>query len=749
MHKSTILSFLLLFLLGSCSDSGESQTKKPQSTPSAQNTQERTDINQLLNEAYAKVNPAEVNYYFNGARGENFLEMAKTGHPQNAFYYWVQAATELLNAGNFEKALLCLEECFPRNEERYKTSDKATYEKNRVELLKLKAITYLRQGEILNCNQNHNAESCIFPIQGKGIHQFKDPSQSAFDLFTQVLAANPKDYESIWLLNIANQSLGKPISNIPSQFQIIEDRPTGVGIQKFKDVSAKAGVGVMGLSGGTCLEDFNNDGFLDIVANSWGFNDITRFFLNLGNGKFMEGTNQTKLANTKGGLNMVHMDYNNDGFADLYVMRGAWMQDQGKIPNSLLRNNQDGTFTDVTIEVGLLSSKPTQTCVWADFNQDGWLDLFVPFESTDKAQFQSELYLNDGRGNFSNQIEQTSLKSVFGYFKGCSVGDVNNDGKMDLYFSNYFGPNKLFIQTASSNSIGLDFKDISATAKVEEPFRSFPTWFFDYDNDGLEDLFVSGYGNNKSAGYDYSLFAKEGVHSGNPTKIYKNNGDLTFRDMSAELGIIAPVFTMGCNYGDFNNDGFQDLYLATGDPNLTSIVPNKAFLNQSGKRFEDVTTSSGLGHLQKGHGVGFADFDNDGDQDIYCVLGGAYEGDPYVNALFSNPGNGNNWVTLELAGTISNRKAIGTKVVLTITENGKERKIHRRVGTGGSFGSSSLQLEIGLGKATTVDKLEITWMNKEQSKVTYTQIPANRILKITEGSEKIVQLNKKKFDLDF
>lgn len=173
---------------------------------------------------------------------------------------------------------------------------------------------------------------------------------------------------------------------------------------------------------------------------------------------------------------------------------------------------------------------------------------------------------------------------------------------------------------------------------------------------------------------------------------------------------------MGCNFGDLDNDGFLDFYLATGDPSYFSIVPNKMYHNVNGEKFEDITYSAGFGHIQKGHAIGFGDLDFDGDQDVYAVMGGAFEGDVFGNLLFENPiGNKNNWINIVPEGTKSNRSAISGKIIITIDENGKEIKIYHSVGTDASFGGNSIMAEIGLGKATSIKKLEIKWpINQKQ-----------------------------------
>src|SRR5687767_15342184 len=133
------------------------------------------------------------------------------------------------------------------------------------------------------------------------------------------------------------------------------------------------------------------------------------------------------------------------------------------------------------------------------------------------------------------------------------------------------------------------------------------------------------------------------------------------------------------------------------------------FRNHGGRVFEDVTTSGGFGHLQKGHGVSFGDLDNDGDQDIYEVIGGWFSGDSYQNVLFHNPGHGNRWITISLEGVRSNRMGIGARLKIRVSTSKGPRDIYQTVSSGGSFGDSSFQQETGLGDATAIESIEVTW----------------------------------------
>ncbi len=332
------------------------------------------------------------------------------------------------------------------------------------------------------------------------------------------------------------------------------------------------------------------------------------------------------------------------------------------------------------------------------------------------------------------------------YVKGVTSGDYDNDGWKDIFISTMDGERKLL---RNKGIVGkeVEFENVTAQAGLDkEKGRSFPTWFWDYNNDGWLDIFVCDYTFDRPLSF-YAAAEKLGIKAGNPEKmmLYRNNKNGTFTNVANELGLTTNVFAMGSNFGDIDNDGFLDMYLGTGNPNYGSLVPNKMFKNLGAEKFVDVTASARVGHLQKGHGVSFGDMDNDGDQDIYIEMGGAFPGDAYQNSFFLNPGQGtNNWICMKLEGTTSNRAAIGTRVKLTFRENGVQRSVYRDVNSGGSFGSSPLRREIGIGQATSIDEIEIQWHGGKQVQV-FKDVKPNQFIRIVEGSDKIEPLNLKTF----
>jgi hypothetical protein len=612
-------------------------------------------------------------------------------------------------------------------------------------VLKSLALAYLRLGERTNCIESHAAESCILPLSGVGIHRDSTGSLRAISIYEKILAGNPDDLESRWLLNIAYMTINKYPEGMPQQYLLPGmEGNTQENIKPFVEVAADLGLDVNTMAGGLIVDDFDSDGLLDLIMSVIYVGAPLQYFRNNGDGTFADLSVQAGLDGITGGLNIMQTDFNNDGHKDFFVLRGGWQKDFGNQPNSLIRNNGDGTFTDITTISGLLSFHPTQTATWNDFNNDGFLDVFIGNESGDGLSHRCELFINQGDETF-RETGRASKCAIGAYVKGVTSGDYDNDGWIDLFISTMSGKRVLFRNKGLQNG-EVRFEDVSVAAGISRhKGNTFPTWFWDYDNDGWLDIFVCDYSFRKSLGV-YAASEKLAIDSGASDKLllYHNNQDGTFTNVAKENGLATHVFAMGSNFGDVDNDGFLDMYLGTGNPGFQSLIPNRMFLNKQGKMFADVTASARVGHLQKGHGVAFADFDNDGDQDIYIEMGGAYLGDAYQNALFLNPKqNDNNWITLELVGTSANRSAIGSRLTLYVSEDGVKRKIVRDVNSGGSFGSSPLRREIGTGKATKVDKIEIQWRGSNGVQ-TVENISCNNFYRITQNRDEIEKLAPKK-----
>jgi hypothetical protein len=578
-------------------------------------------------------------------------------------------------------------------------------------------VAHLRQAELDNCMAASSADRCLFPLRPGGQHQHKAGAEAARERFLAYLAARADDLEVRWLLNLSYMVLGRYPKDVPKE-QLLPPSlfRSQASLPRFVDVAPGTGLGRRDIAGGTVADDLDGDGLVDVAFSSAEYCSPLRFYRNRGDGTFEDRSEAAGLLGQLGGINIVQTDYNNDGRIDLFVMRGGW-----EIPmrNSLLRNDGDGRFTDVTRAAGLQSgAHATHTAAWADYDNDGWLDVFVGHELT-----PSQLFRNRGDGTF----EDVSARAGVGrtaFTKGAAWGDYDKDGDPDLYVSNVRGDNFLY-----RNDRGT-FTEVAAALGVQKPSMSFPTWFFDYDNDGWPDIFVASFLFSIEETVKHYLGQPSAAE---PMHLYRNRGDGTFADVTRETGLDWVVPAMGANFGDLDNDGFLDMYLGTGTPSLAALIPNVMLRNDAGRRFLDVTEATGTGHLQKGHGVAFVDVDNDGDEDVVMNVGGSIPGDDYDDALFENPGGyGNSWVSLQLVGRQTNRSAVGAQITVRLKGAGPGSPLrYREVTSGGSFGASSFTQHVGLGKARVIDALEIYWPVSRTRQV-FRDVPVNRFLRVEE-----------------
>ena len=693
-----VVTFLSLCQCGPRSDNAPSASQSPDPGAETQRMVER--LQRLASRDALLSNPFESD-----VRAETLAQQPRPDSLKARIEADVSLAREWLQAGQPQNAVDLLKSVLDDLE------GVANRDAVAVQLNHLLGIAYMRLGEQENCLDHHRAQSCLVPIKADAQHHLRSGSEQARDVYGALLQKNPGDLSAKWLYNLAAMTLGEYPEGVPVEWRIAPEIFESEGhVPEFSDVAMGTGTDVTSLAGGVVMEDLDNDGHLDLVVSSWGARDPIRFLHNTGNGRFDDRTKSAGLSGIHGGLNLIHGDYDNDGFADIFVLRGAWLGGQGHHPNSLLRNRGDGTFEDVTESAGLLSFHPTQTAAWADFDRDGFLDLFIGNESTRSEAHPSELYRNQGDGTFTD-VAQVSGLAVSAFVKGVAWGDIDNDGWPDLYVSTLGGANLLFHNQGEPNGTGWSFAEIGQAAGVTEPVLGFPTWFWDFDNDGLQDIFAASYDPSYRmpvAALTASDYLQLEPGSLMP-RLYRNRGDGTFEDVTRQTRLDRSLMAMGCNFGDLDSDGFLDFYIGTGTPDFEALAPNRMFRNQEGRVFEDVTTAGGFGHIQKGHGVAFGDWDHDGDQDVYAVMGGAFFGDVFPNAFFENPGHGNHWISLRLEGVQSNRSAIGARIrVKTRTASGT-RVIHSTVSTGGSFGSSSLRREIGLASAEGIESIDVTW----------------------------------------
>ena len=263
-----------------------------------------------------------------------------------------------------------------------------------------RGVSALRMGENDNCVLCRGESACIFPIAPEAVHANPNGSRLAIGHFGAYLQQFPDDLEVKWLLNLAHMTLGEYPDKVDPRHLLKIDAfcKSGIDIGKFRDIGQEVGLTRLNQSGGGILDDFDNDGLLDLVVTSWAPDEPMAFYRNKGDGTFEDRTRESGLDKQMGGLFCVQADYNNDGHLDVFVPRGSWLPIQLSQRPSLLRNNGNGTFTDVTAEAGLLAPVDSTSAAWADYDNDGHIDLFVCCRRQ-----PSKLYHNNGNGTFEER----------------------------------------------------------------------------------------------------------------------------------------------------------------------------------------------------------------------------------------------------------------------------------------------------------------------------------------------------------
>src|SRR6266542_864178 len=454
--------------------------------------------------------------------------------------------------------------------------------------------------------------------------------------------------------------------------------------------------------------DFDNDGFLDIfVANStypstpWGRNFL---YHNNRDGTFMaitSGSIVTEVADHPAGI---WGDFDNDGLLDLFVT--TFGQNQS---NSLFRNLGNGTFAKANAGT-LVTETECDGTAWGDYDNDGFLDLFITRGSlVQSSRLASFLYRNNGNGTFT-KVTNGSVATDLGNARGCAWGDIDNDGKLDLFVSNaYFITNFLYRNRGDGT-----FTRLTAGSIATELADSRGCSWGDYDNDGYLDLFV----------------ANGGRTSTQNNFLYHNNGDGTFTKVTSGSIVNDGGHSFGCTWGDYDNDGFLDLFVANG-----CGQNNLLYHNNGDGSFTKVTTGSPVNDGGESGGCAWGDYDNDGFLDLFVANGGntcSGNDENQRNFLYRNNTNRNNWISIKLVGTVSNRSGIGAKVRLKATVGGTNRWQLRQISGGDGYGQQNgLRAHFGLGDATNIDTVRIEWPSGTVQELR--DVWTNQFLTVTES----------------
>ncbi len=507
-----------------------------------------------------------------------------------------------------------------------------------------------------------------------------------------------------WLLHVVQQAAGVPAAERKPRFDF---RP-GLVLPKpgealaFVDVAAKLGADRRNGLGPTAWGDVDHDGDDDLFIASC---DSFGVLLKDDGQRFRDASREVGLGRVPSGFSSTLVDVDGDSWLDLYVGRDGW---SGPAPNVLYKNRA-GRFEDASASSGLADPGSSFVHTWCDADRDGAVDVFVANGITGGADINA-LYRNKGDGTFENKTQAAGLAEPRGTRTiGVAAGDYDDDGRTDLFCSGYQTTNRLYHNETTDK--GLAFVECGEAAGVRDAqhvSNGYVTFFADLDGDLDLDILRTSL-----APFD-DVLAWLGDAAGGPPKsavhtlrCYRNAGAGRFVDGTEELGLAIPIGVMGAGLADLDNDGWLDLYLGTGDPDLGRLEPNR-FLENAAGRFRDRTFELGFGILGKGHGVTFLDRDRDGDLEVYAQEGGFVMGDTWTNAFYENLSyaKGNHWLHVTLEGVASNREGIDARVL--VTAGGRTCLRERRNGEG--FGcSNSPALEFGLGAAERVERLELRW----------------------------------------
>ena len=432
--------------------------------------------------------------------------------------------------------------------------------------------------------------------------------------------------------------------------------------------------------------DYDDDGYLDLVASNGGPSLSENEFLyhNDGSGTFTRVLGMNIVTNGGASFAASWGDYDNDGRLDLFIPNLG----QKKF---LYQNIGYGSFMQITNGSIVNDVANSVTCGWGDYDNDGFLDLFV----ANRNGQRNFLYHNNGNGTFTRIIAGL-IVSEGAESEGCAWGDYDNDGFLDLFVTN-LGKKNFFYRNNRNGT----FTKVTTGGIANDIANSLCAAWGDYNNDGHLDLFVSSYGGNNL--------------------LYRNNGDGTFNRINTGVIVNDGGTSVGCSWGDYDNDGYLDLFVSNANNEQ-----NFLYRNNGDGTFSKISSGNIVTNGGDSIGCAWGDYDNDGFLDLFVANRSAQN-----NFLYHNDGNSNHWLRVKCVGTVSNRSAIGTKVRLRATIAGVARWQLRQISGGdGENNSDSLVAQFGLGDANVIDLLRLEWPSGAVQK--FTNVNGDRTLIVTE-----------------
>ncbi|OUS00712.1 hypothetical protein A9Q86_08095 [Flavobacteriales bacterium 33_180_T64] len=462
---------------------------------------------------------------------------------------------------------------------------------------------------------------------------------------------------------------------------LFENKATNLGVNVT--------IGDTSLGNGVSFYDFDNDGWDDITLTSSGTNNI-RFFKNL-MGTFVEQDFNLSYLNYQT-RSVTWIDFDNDGDNDLFVTSDT----NG---NKLLENLGGMIFQDITFGTGMITSNMfTYGASWGDFNNDGFLDVFLNNRTSD---ITNKLYKNNGDGSFTDVTLQSGIDETPAFSFCSAFLDINNDGYQDLYVSNdkLDYENKLY----KNNGDGT-FTDISVSSGTNIAIDAMSVTVGDYNDDGFFDIYVT---NNPTGNF-----------------LFRNNGDETFQNVAVASGTTFNSIGWGATFLDADNDMDIDLYVSGQfDGSVSGLLSAAFYENNNGNTFM-LNTSSFLNDNRESYSNAVGDIDNDGLLDLVV----ANNNDEAIFLWQNTTVNTSNWIKLKLVGVQSNKNAIGARIEISV--NGQKQYRYTLCGEG-YLAQNSGNEHFGLGNNSTIDYIKINWPSGLEE--THYNISINQILTVTEG----------------
>ena len=530
-----------------------------------------------------------------------------------------------------------------------------------------------------------------------------------------------------WLFTLALDQIKGPRPPLPDFVLFpVETDNASAPLLAFEDIAPKLGIHHLNGNGTAAWGDIDGDGKQDLIVGGSG--TFIRVYRNEGD-KFTDVTDAVGLGKVPSGYALNLIDYDNDGWPDLYISLNGW---SGPMRNRLFHNDH-GKFTDVSRQSGADDPGSGFCALWGDLDNDGYLDLVVANGVLMDGSV-TQIYHNNGNGTFTNVTKAAGLNEPPEYGAiGIALGDYDKDGRLDILINGRDNaPNRLY-----HNDGKMHFTDVAAKAGVlQPPHNGFVCFFMDYNNDGWPDILTTSLAPWEATVEGLKKgYAPPNARSINPdsSRLFRNNGNGTFTDVTFQSKLYHPMGTMGAGVADLDNDGYLDVYIGTGDPQMSRLEPNRLFHNNGDGTFADVTNFVGFARPgNKGHGVAFIDIDDDGALDMFAQLGGHYPGDHAYNAFYHNLKAGqNHWLEVDLRGVKSNRMAVGTQ----LTVKAGDLLVYREVKGSEGFGATStFRQHFGLGGNGRVDSLEIHWPSGVTHQ--FTGLDANQIISIKEDEPK-------------